>query len=672
MVLKRILLFFGIILGLFNCRAQNNQLPSDKEFFQLLNLDYPGLEAVKQSVERNDYKKAKKEFVVYLKNRKMPKWYFDWRDFDPAKGYEIKPYIKDYADRHANNELLAHGTWHKYGDTIDWTVDYSYDHYDEWVWQLNIHYCWVNLADAYWATGYEKYAKAFVSQLNSWIDQCSSLINRRDGPGSVWRPLDAGQRMQKNWPVLFYRFLASPLFDDESIIKMVKSFYQHGVHLKNHPTANNWLTLEMSGLYIVGGLFPEFKEAEEWRSFAANRLYEEEKKLFYPDGAEIELTPGYHAVSVSSMVTVNRFAQLNGYMLPEGFVDRLESAYEFFVKLRMPDGTLPAINDSEWLNSKQYITEVLDLFPNNETFKYFATDGKAGKIPSYTSVWMPWAGWYVMRSNWSRDAFYALYEVGPYGSAHQHEDKLSFILYAYKTRLITESGYYSYDQSEWRKYTKSARGHNVARVDGKDQNRDAFNRSDDILYSKAPLKNKWRSNSKRDLGEGYYTEGYGSMNDKTVTHHRTLEFIKSKYWVVTDIFTPTDANNHTYETWFHFNTSSYGINDDLDIIYSDAPQTANIAIIALGGNSSCSVVVGQKAPEIKGWKSAVGGGNGFHCEPVATPTFRAEGKGVVHATYVFLPYPANHPMPVVNVKKISKKKYKIYLEKGEDFIVRVR
>lgn len=635
----------------------------------MLNLDYPGLEAVKKSVEKNDFKKAKKEFVTYLKHRTTPNFNFSWHDYAPTKGDNVEPYIISYADRHANNELLAHGTWHKYGEKIDWTADYSYDHYDEWVWQLNIHYCWVNLADAYWATGNEKYAKAFVRQLNSWIDQCSSLSHYWNGVGSVWRPLDAGQRMQRNWPVLFYRFLASPSFDDESIIKMVKSFYQHGVHLKNHPTANNWLTLEMSGLYIVGGLFPEFRESTEWRSFAANRLYEEEQKLFYPDGAEIELAPGYHAVSVSSMVTVYRFARLNGYKLPEGFVDRLESAYEYFVMLRMPDGSLPALNDSEWLTSKQYIADVLDLFPNNEALKYFATDGKEGKLPSYTSVWMPWAGWYVMRSDWSRDAFYALFEVGPYGSAHQHEDKLSFILYAYGTRLITESGYYSYDQSDWRKYVKSARGHNVARVDGKDQNRRDRSGEDGISVIKEPLNNTWISKRKFDYGEGLYTEGFGPDCDMTVKHHRSLKFMKNKYWLVTDTFTPSDENEHSYDTWFHFSTPSYVINEDVGVVYSDAKNKANVAIIALSGNSILNVVNGQVNPEIQGWIPVVGGGNGFHCEPIATPSYHVSGKGVVKETYLFIPYPANQPMPVKSVKQIKNNKYRVYLKGGKRYTV---
>ena len=647
------------------------RLLTDVEFFQKLNLDYPGMEKVKKSTNSGNLNQAKKEYVIYLKNRTCPKWYFSWKEFAPSKGYKIQPHVLEYANRHANNELLAHGTWYQYGDKIDWTADHSYDHYNEWLWQLNIHYCWVNLAEAYWATGDEKYSKAFVRQLNGWIDQCSGLIHNWNGVSSMWRPLDAGQRMQRNWPILFYRFLASPSFDDESIIKMVKSFYQHAVHLKKHPTTNNWLTLEMSGLYIVGGLFPEFWDADDWRLFAVKKLYEEGQTLFYPDGAEIELTPTYHTVALSSMLTVFRFAQLNGYTLPEGYISRLEKAYEYFIKLMMPDGLMPALNDSGWISSMQFIVQASNLFPNNKIFKYFATGGKEGKLPSYTSVWMPWAGWYVMRSGWDKDAFYALFEVGPYGSAHQHEDKLSFILYAYGSKLITESGYYSYDQSDWRKYALSARGHNVARVDGRDQNRYAYIKNRGIKVSSQPLNNAWISNKKYDYGEGSYTEGFGLESDKTVTHSRSIRFVKNKYWLVTDTFTPSDLEEHSYDTWFHFPTPLYGVDTNQRIVYSETENSANIAIIALDKNATFKIVSGQEKPELQGWIPVVGGGNGFHCEQIATPVYNVSGKGVVQENYLFIPYKANEPMPIKSIKQISQKKYIVYLINGKNYIVRL-
>lgn len=648
------------------------QTLTDREFFDVLNLDYPGLEQVKANVRKNDVTKAKKEYVKYLKNRTTPKWYVDWRDYSSQKGkYSVRDYIIPNSDRYAKNELYAHEAWYQYGNKIEWTVDHSNDHYDEWVWQLNRHHCWVEMSQAYWATGDEKYAKAFVRQINGWIDQCK-IPSFYQGRGSVWRTLDAGLRMRDNWPNILYRFLPSPSFDDETVVKMIKSIYQHAIHLRNNNTANNWLAVEMNGLYVVGGLFPEFKEAEEWCSFAVQKLYEQEKELFYPDGAEIELTPNYHELSASSIVAVYQFAQLNGYQLPSDFVARLEKIYEVFVKLRMPDGRMPAINDSDWIHTTASLRTASSLFPDRMDFKYFITDGKEGKEPNYKSVWMPWAGWYVMRSGWDKDAFYSFFEVGPLGSAHQHEDKLSFILYAFGKRLITETGYYAYDTSKWRNYTFSARGHNVARVDGNDQNRLLKRDSESIKLSRRPLNNTWVSNSRYDYGEGYYTDGYGANYDTTVTHHRTLQFVKDKLWVVKDTFIPSDDKKHSYETWFHFSTPNYGINEHNSIVYSEAPNSPNIAIVALSGNSSIKVIIGQESPDIQGWIPVLGGANGFHCEPIATPTYYISGKGKVSETYLFIPYEADTPMPIDKVKRITRRKYRIYLNNGDKFTVSVR
>lgn len=665
-----------LVLSACDANGQDNHFLTDREFFQVLNLDYPGLERVRDYVEKGNFISAKKSFVEYIKNRTNPKWFIDLRDFSPSED-KIKRSSSafSYADRHVNNELYAHNSWYKYGKTIDWTADHSYDHYDEWIFQLNRHYCWVYLSEAYWASGDEKYAKAFVSQLNGWIDQCKVPENRWNSVGSVWRTLDAGLRVQKNWPDVLYRFLSSPSFDDETIIKMIKSFYEHATHLRNHFTSTNWLAVEMNGLYIVGGLFPEFKEAEDWRSFAVNKLYEQELEMFYPDGAQVELSPFYHSLSVSNMVSVYRFARLNGYSLPDEFVTRLEGTYDCFMKLRMPDGKMPSINDSQWIDSMDFLSEASDLFPDRDDFAYFASDGKKGKKPSFTSVWLPWAGWYVMRSGLDRDAFYALFEVGPYGAGHQHEDKLSFILYAFGQRLITECGYYSYDKSDWRKYALSARGHNVARVDGNDQNRGGFKtvygEKDCIRYNLEPLNNIWKSNRRYDFGEGTYTEGYGQNLDSTVTHYRNLKYVKNKFWLVTDIFTPSDTLIHSYDTWFHFNTSSYGINNEFSIVYSNAKDSANVAIIELDNKATLHVACGIEYPELFGWKAVPGGGNDYHCEPVATPTYTISGKGIIKESYLFVPYKANEPMPIRKVKKITHKKIKVYLTNGEKFTIRL-
>ena len=666
------LLFYSMV-----CYASmgGQHLSSDREFFEALNLDYPGLKQVMKNSEKGDYSTAKHLFVEYLKKRTKPTWSFDWRDRIKSKQEYLRIANINEADRYANNELLSCGVWYKFGKTIEWTSNHAPDNYAEWTWQLNRFSYWTDMGKAYWATGDEKYAKAFINQLNSWIDQCAEPSSLYNGVGSAWRTIETGIRALGNWPNAFFYFLSSPSLDDESVIKMLKSFYVHGDHLMEHNTAGNWLAIEMQGLFTLGVLFPEFKEADNWRDYAINRLYEEELKQFYPDGAQMELAPGYHALSLSSIVGVYQLAKLNGINLPEGYVQRLEKAYEYFAKIMLPDGTLPAVNDSDWENASLYLRKANELFPGRKDFKYVISSGKEGKKPKYSSVWMPWAGWYIMRTGWQEEDCYSFFDVGPYGTGHQHEDKLSFILYAYGNKLITESGIYAYDGSGWRKYALSARGHNVARIDGKDQNRKALRNEETNNRSIKPLHNKWNTNKEFDYGEGAYTEGYGENLDKTVTHRRSVKFVKNKrykYWVVTDRFIPSDNNLHKYETWFHFNTDSYGENKEMGIVYSDDATYANIAIIPLGKQHiDIDVVKGQNTPEIQGWVTDVGRNNTFFLRQVATSFYRFRGEGEITQHYLFLPYRSGERMPVKYIKRKTPYKFKVYMNNGEVLTIKL-
>ena len=660
---------FLIIFGLLFCIRVFGQSVTDQQFFESINLDLDGLQPVKSCILSNDYVNAKKEYIKYLKQRESPVWYFDWDAPDTQKRNTIAD-LKE-ADRYANNELVSCGIWHQFGQIVDWRYDPTNNDYPEWTWQLNRHYDWIVLGSAYWNTGDEKYSKAFVSQLNSWLDQCKCPNDNGYYPRSAWRTLEAGLRMRYSWPYAFFYFLSSPYFDDESVFRMVKSIYEHALFLNKHSTSSQRLSHEMNGLYTVGALFPEFHNADDWRRLSAEKLYEEEVNQFYPDGSQKELAPSYHGTNLSCIVSVYRLAKLNHYQLPNDYVTRLENIYSFYEKLMMPDGRLPSVNDSRWMLGKDNLIEAADIFQDRPDFTYLATRGENGKKPSFTSVWMPWAGWYVMRSGWGYDDFYALFEVGPYGSGHQHEDKLSVILYAYGSRLITECGNYAYDNSQWRDYAVSARAHNVARVDGKDQNRFAVLKEDGVSVNSTACDYKWVTKRKYDEGEGYYKEGFGEDSDKSVTHHRILRFVKNKFWLLTDEFIPSDRDLHSYDIWFHFNTEHYKIDTLCNVIYSTEPSSANVAVIRLGNCHDNRVIVGSQSPEVQGWVSDGSSSEGFNCRPVATPIFHNEGVGVVRERFVFIPIPKGKDLRIESIKQLSSRKYRVYMNDGSKYSIRL-
>ena len=104
-------------------------------------------------------------------------------------------------------------------------------------------------------------------------------------------------------------------------------------------------------------------------------------------------------------------------------------------------------------------------YPSRSDFAWAHSEGKQGKSPAVTSCAFDYAGYYIMRTSWKPDAVWALFDGGPFGYGHQHEDKLNVLLHAYGRLLLTEGGNYAYDTSEMRKYVLSTRGaqHNSCR-----------------------------------------------------------------------------------------------------------------------------------------------------------------------------------------------------------------
>ena len=617
-------------------RVQPIRTAVNEELFEALNLDCPGLEKVKLAMSEEDILLAKQELAEYFRTRSNVKYFIDPKGaLDPKQ--RDSEYDTRKADKICENTLESCGIDYKFGPEIDWSINPTKLKYSEWTWQLSRHFFWITLGQAYWATGNEKYARAFVNQLRSWIIQNPCPTTSGNDVGSRWRTIETGIRMGSSWPSAYHYFLLSPSFDDASLLLYLKSTYEHANHLSEFPTQGNWLCMEMNGLYHVGTLFPEFKEAKYWRETAAKCLYKEMDTQVYPDGAQRELAPGYHGVSLRNFVGAYRIAKLNGLDLPEDYVKRFERMYETYMNITSPTGEAPAVNDSYWRDARHALSQGLQFFPERKDFQYIATTGREGIKPDFTSIFMPYAGWYSMRSGWDTRALYAFFDVGPFGMAHQHEDKLSFILYAYGNRLITEGGIYAYDESQWRKYILSARAHNVVRIDGLDQHRKGVKR---FTAQNTPLENRWTTNPTYDFAEGIYNEGFGLKRQLKITQTRSILFIKPNkqkevsYWIVIDVMTPSDEKQHVYDTWFHFNTGNAKIIPEWNAAVSTDPKSANMLIAPLSSQKpALEIVTGQEQPEVQGWVPA----EGYDMRPVATPIFTQTATGQITQAYIFLP-----------------------------------
>lgn len=626
---------------------------TESELFAALDLTLPGLEQVRAAVESADWQAARSAFADYLRHREHPGWYFDPNN--PLGGGTVGAGDITAANDALNKRFTVIGIPHRFEGDIDWAYNpttqpgSSYASNNEWTWQFNRHPFWRSLGRTYHFLKDERYAQAFVEQMTDWVDKNPPPLWADQGGGSRWRTIEAGLRLQF-WGDTFLYFISSPSFTDEAVVTMVRSFVEHARYLMTHNTGGNWLTMEMNGLFHVGVLFPEFKEAAEWRTFSAERMRAELESQVYPDGAQYELAPGYHNVALSNFVGIVRLAQLAGYELPEGFLEQLERMYDFNLYIMTPSGHLPPFNDSGTGGPQGHPWNAYQLFPHRTDFLWAGMNRSLGDEPEHTSYAFPYAGYLFQRSDWGANARYLAFDVGPFGYGHQHEDKLNFIMHAYGRAFVVDAGNYTYDSSKWRQYVIGSYAHNVAFVDGQGQNRRL---SRDTFVSDAPAEFVWELTPEYEFAQGYYgseLEGYGPEPRWIATHQRSILYVKEgvgqDFWLIADTFIPQDAAAHTYETLFHVDAPSVQVDDATLAVRTIHGAGANLGIFPISPTAapSVNVVKGQEEPFVQGWVST----GDLQMRAIPTVSYTVKGEGVQHLLYVMYPVP-NGQVPEVSI-----------------------
>lgn len=621
---------------------------TDDQFFALVDVSHPDLAEVKAAIARSDWPAAKHAFAEHFRNRQAPRWGLDPR----AIGRDPK-FRSSGAENALKHRFTSIGIPWQFGDKIDWAFnpttqpDSRWPRNHEWTWQLSRHAMWLDLARAFYATGDEKFAREFVAELQSWVRDCPVPL---DKPANVaysrWRTIEAGIRTGTVWPGVFPRFLAAKAFDDDALVLMLKSFVEHAQYLTKFHRQGNWLTMEANGLYHVGALFPEFTDARLWRETALGRLYRELDAQVYPDGAQIELAPGYHGVALRNFLGPVELVSQTGCEVPGDYLAKMERMFGYFLDSMQPNRTTPPLNDSGAGSVKSYLERGAKLFPQRADFRWVASDGKEGKPPNRTSCELPYAGQFIMRSGWDRNALWLCMDGGPFGFGHQHEDKLSVILTAFGRPLLVEGGTYTYDASDWRRYVLSSRAHNVVLVDGLEQNRRKS--PSETFVVKKPLPHVWESNATFDHAAAVYEEGWGPKAQRLVRQTRHVFYLKPDLIIIADELEPRDGKTHICETLFHLDAENAAV-DGLRVATQNPGP--NLTVLAFGADS-VKLVKGQKAPVVQGWLPSHSGGYGG-IRPIPTAIYRKEASGKVTLLYALYSTAGAAACPVESVELMA-------------------
>lgn len=623
---------------------------------------------------------------VYFMKRKTPAFYWDLSERDRIVA-ELKSQFASSAEKiRADAEAISAHRFRIFaypevpcGPRIPWRRDLVHGvesplaHYaripclnfvevgdSKIVWEINRHQHFVTLCLAYLLTGEDCFAEECLAQWEDWLQQNVYLR------GISWASSLEVAFRSWSWLWTLYFLLGSRALTGERIGRMTLALSRNSEfvaeNLSTYFAPNTHLIGEGFTLFATGLLLPELCDSDAWRERGRKILIAEMEKQVREDGSHFEQSTFYHRYAMEFFLCAAILADRNGLPFPEAYRDRLEKMLEYLACTSWPSGFHPSIGDSDGgrlipfgpMNAEDHRSalstgaahfhrgdyrraagamheETLWLLGPKATSQFAALEPTAPLTASRT---FPDAGAVTMRTDWSRDAKFLLFDAGPQGvraSGHGHADALSFVCAANGVEWLVDLGTYVYTASRpWRDFFRSTPAHNTIAVDEFDQAVPV----DWFKWRKLPrvVLERTFSHSSLDYAVGSH-DGYARMKEPVV-HRRHIIFVKPDYWVISDELTGQGV--HRVSVFFHF---APGVSvQPVGQGWLAKKGSERLLLIPLGSGLKLRVVTGEESP-IQGWYSADYG----HRQPASVLV--GEGATTVPARFHWLLWTLEGELP---------------------------
>ncbi|MFX0099121.1 MAG: heparinase II/III-family protein, partial [Candidatus Hodarchaeota archaeon] len=284
-----------------------------------------------------------------------------------------------------------------------------------------------------------------------------------------------------------------------------------------------------------------------------------------------ELTQHYHGVVVRNSEIILAACKALNITLHPSFTKKVQDMWSYLAWITRPNGKSLNNNDSDLDDWGEHL--ILKARQHDRPdWTYIATNGESGEKPragitggvsnNNLSLVFPWSGHVIMRESWKHDVKWSFFDIGPFGTGHQHRDKLHVSVDAFGHHWLVDSGRYWYKGGYWREnYFLNTRSHNT--VIFSDIGQQEFE-----LEAEKPVEKQFISMDQFDYAIGRYDKRYGlSWRDITnipnfddlfepmldrldeagslevigglslkrpLSHARAVCYIRDKYWLVVD------------------------------------------------------------------------------------------------------------------------------------------
>ncbi len=568
----------------------NNYPDVVRKMLDEFNLSYPGLGEVNKALENGDTVTACENLLEYYKNSSNAQHLRNDQPNPSAQTVaEADTILKNvFTIQNVKGQVPygpdGHRDWYYKGPNND----------REWAWLSNRHSQINFVLSTYFDTGNPKYAEYIDLFLRDFIIKSMPYPGVKSST-SVWRGLEVSFRA-KVWSRIFYSLMNSPYLSPSTRLLMLSSLPDHAHYNRNFHGGNNWLTMEISALATVATNFPEFKDADEWLDYSIETMIESMKDQVYADGVQTELTSHYHNVSLRNFELFKEICDQANKKLPDFFNKTIEAMYSYISHAIRPDGNRILNNDGDRGSDRALVFEGAHKFDHPD-WEYIATNGKSGIKPSQgPSYFYPWAGHVISRSGYDADAHWSFFDIGPWGSGHQHNDKLHLSIAAFGRDLLVDAGRFAYTgevANKFRGYARGTQGHNTILIDGNGQ-------APGPRLATEPLSDKYvRITPEFDYAWGTFDEFVNTPGIST--HNRALMYVRGNYWIVVDRIATDQPRN--IEVLWHWHPDCQVKSEKKDIITS-ANTRGNLAIVPVSKQKwDITFIKGQEDPEIQGWYS---------------------------------------------------------------------
>ncbi|MBI3987891.1 MAG: alginate lyase family protein, partial [Lentisphaerae bacterium] len=521
--------------AVIDVKAEDFIIPDRGTFLETLDFSRPGLGPVREALDRGDIEAAGRAFMRHFRARDMTSpLLVDWSRIprDPSR---VTKATEGILDGHLQD---GYNVYEVPPTGIDW--------HEAPLACLTRFGIFPPLIEAAWHTGDARYVRYVVDHsleyIRAWPIESFVGQDTRKGwrnhyvVSPPWWWCMHPNRLHL-WALAMAFLRLSPQVTDEELLtilhRMLQEIRFHTFFFDRHVNCGEnvgaFILEVMATLCVV---MADFRESRRWMDMTAGGVVRFMTQSFYPDGLYKELVTAYSA-SVSLEVQKPAFLILD-HPTMQPLKDRLCAMLIAIVAQSKPDGILPPFGDLFAHAAKSYIMEPLPDALGISWLKPFLD--KQGPVPPFLH-WPEraqdaWGGYYSMRSDWTPNALFLLIDAGPWGAAHQHCDKLSFVLSAHGADFLADPSTTTYASNEPGAFITMLNAgflHNTITVDDVDE----YIQPPGYWTTDKPLANRWENRKDVVLFEGDFD--FAPL--KAVRWVRRLVFVKNAYWILQDVLT---------------------------------------------------------------------------------------------------------------------------------------